>query len=229
MDPDFDFSFGVTEPSLSVHKTLLSLNSNLPDSKFSMRDALSALPTDPHEHPTESSQTPKQRIQDVTNFPTTLLTIELKAPTSPATRIDEDSLTYLNQGQSYDLRLSESFGEERMLIKSIVRICFHEEKMQFMESKHLELWQSAHPGERLLDIVFNALYLYHQTEEELRSRLSSFLRPSAPLGSLVLRNSDDIPIVITDEVVSQFEDQGCFTITLEENTEDVARAVLKKH
>ncbi|KAL7064121.1 hypothetical protein AAHC03_05143 [Spirometra sp. Aus1] len=152
MDPDFDFSFGVTEPSLSVHKTLLSLNSNLPDSKFSMRDALSALPTDPHEHPTESSQTPKQRIQDVTNFPTTLLTIELKAPTSPATRIDEDSLTYLNQGQSYDLRLSESFGEERMLIKSIVRICFHEEKMQFMESKHLELWQSAHPGERLLDI-----------------------------------------------------------------------------
>nr|VZI37037.1 unnamed protein product [Spirometra erinaceieuropaei] len=152
MDPDFDFSFSVTEPSLSVHKTLLSLNSNLPDSKFSMRDALSALPTDPHEHPTESSQTPKQRIQDVTNFPTTLLTIELKAPTSPATRIDEDSLTYLNQGQSYDLRLSESFGEERMLIKSIVRICFHEEKMQFMESKHLELWQSAHPGERLLDI-----------------------------------------------------------------------------
>ncbi|BHF64938.1 hypothetical protein SprV_0200794600 [Sparganum proliferum] len=152
MDPDFDFSFGVTEPSLAVHKTLLSLNSNLPDSKFSMRDALSALPTDSHEHPTESSQTQKQRIQDATNFPTTLLTIELKAPTSPATRIDEDSLTYLNQGQSYDLRLSESFGEERMLIKSIVRICFHEEKMQFMESKHLELWQSAHPGERLLDI-----------------------------------------------------------------------------
>uniref|UniRef100_A0A0X3PBR8 Grh/CP2 DB domain-containing protein n=1 Tax=Schistocephalus solidus TaxID=70667 RepID=A0A0X3PBR8_SCHSO len=150
MDPDFDFNF--TDSSLSVHKTLLSLNSNLPDSKFSMRDALSALPVNPDEHRTETFQTSKQRIQDATNFPTTLLTIELKAPTSPATRIDEDSLTYLNQGQSYDLRLSESFGEERMLIQSIVRICFHEEKMQFMESKHLELWQSAHPGERLLDI-----------------------------------------------------------------------------
>ncbi len=45
------------------------------------------------------------------------LTIELKAPTSPATLLKEDSLTYLNQDQPYSIQLFDSFGEEHILIK----------------------------------------------------------------------------------------------------------------
>lgn len=45
------------------------------------------------------------------------LTIELKAPTSPATLLSEDSLTYLNQDQPYTIEISDAYGENPCLIK----------------------------------------------------------------------------------------------------------------
>lgn len=68
------------------------------------------------------------------------------APTSPAAKVNEESLTYLNQGQSYDLRLSyNNAGEsvstassvEPKMFLTIVRLCFWERKMQEIEEDEI--------------------------------------------------------------------------------------------
>lgn len=67
----------------------------------------------------------------------------LMAPTSPAAKVNEESLTYLNQGQNYDLRLSynsmsdSSGGGEPKMLLSIVRLCFWERKMQEIEEEEI--------------------------------------------------------------------------------------------
>ncbi len=49
--------------------------------------------------------------------------------------------------------------------------------------------------------VFQAIYLYHQTEAELRIRLSSYLKMNAPRQiALVLKNALNFDVAITDEV-----------------------------
>lgn len=45
------------------------------------------------------------------------LTIELKAPTSPATLSKDDSLTYLNQDQPYIIKLIDGYGVENTRIR----------------------------------------------------------------------------------------------------------------
>lgn len=65
------------------------------------------------------------------------------APTSPAAKVNEESLTYLNQGQSYDLRLSynnageSASGSEPKMFLTVVRLCFWERKMQEIEEEEI--------------------------------------------------------------------------------------------
>ncbi|CAG9854274.1 unnamed protein product [Phyllotreta striolata] len=78
----------------------------------------------------------------------------LAAATSIATKQNEDTLTYLNQGQSYEIKLKKlgdlSFYRGKFL-KSYIRICFHERRLQYMEKEQMVLWQSARPGDRILE------------------------------------------------------------------------------
>ncbi|KAF7278574.1 hypothetical protein GWI33_008196 [Rhynchophorus ferrugineus] len=78
----------------------------------------------------------------------------LAAATSIATKQNEDSLTYLNQGQSYEIKLKK-LGDLSMyrgkLLKSVIRICFHERRLQYMEKEQMESWQKARPGDRILE------------------------------------------------------------------------------
>ncbi|XP_050306399.1 transcription factor CP2-like protein 1 isoform X2 [Anthonomus grandis grandis] len=79
----------------------------------------------------------------------------LAAATSIATKQNEDTLTYLNQGQSYEIKLKK-LGDLSMyrgkLLKSVVRICFHERRLQYMEKEQMESWQKARPGDRILEV-----------------------------------------------------------------------------
>uniref|UniRef100_A0A3Q2Q6G0 Transcription factor CP2-like 1 n=1 Tax=Fundulus heteroclitus TaxID=8078 RepID=A0A3Q2Q6G0_FUNHE len=80
----------------------------------------------------------------------------LCAATSPAVKQQEETLSYLNQGQSYELRvlsrkLAECSGVSRC-VKSIVRIVFHDRRLQYMEHQQLEGWRWNRPGDRILDI-----------------------------------------------------------------------------
>jgi transcription factor CP2 and related proteins len=79
----------------------------------------------------------------------------LAAATSIATKSNEETLTYLNQGQSYEIKLKK-LGDlsncRGKMIRSIIKICFHERRLQYMEREQLQIWQSSRPGEKILDI-----------------------------------------------------------------------------
>ncbi|XP_011505745.1 PREDICTED: transcription factor CP2 [Ceratosolen solmsi marchali] len=79
----------------------------------------------------------------------------LAAATSIATKVNEETLTYLNQGQSYEIKLKK-LGDlstyRGKLLKSTIRICFHERRLQYTEREQILAWQQARPGERLLEV-----------------------------------------------------------------------------
>uniref|UniRef100_A0A669EE62 Transcription factor CP2-like 1 n=1 Tax=Oreochromis niloticus TaxID=8128 RepID=A0A669EE62_ORENI len=81
----------------------------------------------------------------------------LCAATSPAVKQQEEALTYLNQGQSYEIRmlnrkLVEYTDISSKYVKSIVRVVFHDRRLQYMEHQQLEGWRWNRPGDRILDI-----------------------------------------------------------------------------
>ncbi|XP_051157378.1 transcription factor CP2-like protein 1 isoform X4 [Leptopilina boulardi] len=87
----------------------------------------------------------------------------LAAATSIATKVNEETLTYLNQGQSYEIKLKKLGdlsayrgkilkGDPTFLFQSTIRICFHERRLQYTEREQILAWQRARPGERLLEV-----------------------------------------------------------------------------
>ncbi|KAM4687397.1 upstream-binding protein 1 isoform 2-T2 [Discoglossus pictus] len=78
--------------------------------------------------------------------------------TSPAIKLHDETLTYLNQGQSYEVRLLDNrkIGDlpeiNGKLVKSIIRVVFHDRRLQYMEHQQLEGWKWNRPGDRLLDL-----------------------------------------------------------------------------
>lgn len=81
----------------------------------------------------------------------------LCAATSPAVKQTDETLTYLNQGQSYEIRmlnrkLVEYTDISSKYVKSIVRVVFHDRRLQYMEHQQLEGWRWSRPGDRILDI-----------------------------------------------------------------------------
>ncbi|XP_029450811.1 alpha-globin transcription factor CP2 [Rhinatrema bivittatum] len=82
----------------------------------------------------------------------------LCAATSPAVKLHEETLTYLNQGQSYEIRMLDNrkIGElpeiNGKLVKSIFRVVFHDRRLQYTEHQQLEGWRWNRPGDRILDI-----------------------------------------------------------------------------
>ncbi|XP_078544457.1 upstream-binding protein 1 isoform X2 [Lissotriton helveticus] len=82
----------------------------------------------------------------------------LCAATSPAVKLYDETLTYLNQGQSYELRMLDNRKMVDLpeingpLVKSIIRVVFHDRRLQYSEHQHLEGWRWNRPGDRLLDL-----------------------------------------------------------------------------
>ncbi|KAG7268847.1 hypothetical protein CRUP_011296 [Coryphaenoides rupestris] len=82
----------------------------------------------------------------------------LCAATSPAIKLHDETLTYLNQGQSYEVRMLDNRkpGElpdvHNKMVKSTVRVVFHDRRLQYTEHQQLEGWKWNRPGDRLLDI-----------------------------------------------------------------------------
>ncbi|XP_009270708.1 PREDICTED: upstream-binding protein 1 [Aptenodytes forsteri] len=80
------------------------------------------------------------------------------AATSPAVKLYDETLTYLNQGQSYEIRMLDNrkAGDipeiNGKLVKSIIRVVFHDRRLQYTEHQQLEGWKWNRPGDRLLDL-----------------------------------------------------------------------------
>uniref|UniRef100_A0A4W5LWL3 Transcription factor CP2 n=1 Tax=Hucho hucho TaxID=62062 RepID=A0A4W5LWL3_9TELE len=82
----------------------------------------------------------------------------LCAATSPAIKLHDETLTYLNQGQSYEIRMLDNrkMGElpeiTGKMVKSIIRVVFHDRRLQYTEHQQLEGWRWNRPGDRILDL-----------------------------------------------------------------------------
>ncbi|KAI5095932.1 alpha-globin transcription factor CP2 isoform X4, partial [Silurus meridionalis] len=82
----------------------------------------------------------------------------LCAATSPAVKLHDETLTYLNQGQSYEIRMLDNrkMGElpeiSGKMVKSILRVVFHDRRLQYTEHQQLEGWRWNRPGDRILDL-----------------------------------------------------------------------------
>ncbi|XP_004704112.1 upstream-binding protein 1 isoform X2 [Echinops telfairi] len=80
------------------------------------------------------------------------------AATSPAVKLHDETLTYLNQGQSYEIRMLDNRKMGDMpemsgkMVKSIIRVVFHDRRLQYTEHQQLEGWKWNRPGDRLLDL-----------------------------------------------------------------------------
>lgn len=80
----------------------------------------------------------------------------LQAPTSPASKVHEETLTYLNQGQAYEIKLKKlrdfpNPGPTKF-VKSSLRVVFHDRRLQYTEHQQLEGWKFSRPGDRLVNI-----------------------------------------------------------------------------
>jgi len=79
----------------------------------------------------------------------------LAAATSIATKVNEESLTYLNQGQPYEIKmkkLGDLSSFRGKLLRSVVRLCFHERRLQYMEREQIAAWRMSRPGDRIMEI-----------------------------------------------------------------------------
>ncbi|XP_078259460.1 transcription factor CP2-like protein 1 isoform X3 [Rhinoraja longicauda] len=82
----------------------------------------------------------------------------LCASTSPAVKLHEETLTYLNQGQSYEIsmvgnkKLEDCQAIIGKYVKSIIRVVFHDRRLQYTEHQQLENWRWNRPGDRILGL-----------------------------------------------------------------------------
>ncbi|KAL0859250.1 hypothetical protein ABMA27_011061, partial [Loxostege sticticalis] len=79
----------------------------------------------------------------------------LAAATSIATKQNEETLTYLNQGQPYEIKLKK-LGDlshyKGKILKSVIKICFHERRLQYMEREQIAQWHAERPGDRIIEV-----------------------------------------------------------------------------
>ncbi|CAK1593428.1 unnamed protein product [Parnassius mnemosyne] len=79
----------------------------------------------------------------------------LAAATSIATKQNEETLTYLNQGQPYEIKLKK-LGDlshyKGKIFRSVIKICFHERRLQYMEREQIAQWHAERPGERIVEV-----------------------------------------------------------------------------
>lgn len=79
----------------------------------------------------------------------------LGAATALATKMHEETMTYLNQGQSYEIKLKKLGDLTEMrgkLLKSFIKVGFQERRLQFVEREQIALWQQQRSSERILEI-----------------------------------------------------------------------------
>ncbi|XP_067934702.1 transcription factor CP2-like [Watersipora subatra] len=117
--------------------SLSGLGIDLAGISYNMSDALLALPV------FNGGQTSFQYV--------------LAAPTSPASKVNDETLTYLNQGQMYELKVkrvegSQSNQQDHKYYKSYIKVYFHDKRLQYTEREQIDSWVAQRPGERILEI-----------------------------------------------------------------------------
>ncbi|XP_055270696.1 upstream-binding protein 1 isoform X5 [Moschus berezovskii] len=128
--------------------SLSGIGQELGAGAYSMSDVLAL--------PIFKQEDPSLPLDDETKHPP--FQYVMCAATSPAVKLHDETLTYLNQGQSYEIRMLDNrkMGDvpeiTGKLVKSIIRVVFHDRRLQYTEHQQLEGWKWNRPGDRLLDL-----------------------------------------------------------------------------
>ena len=83
----------------------------------------------------------------------------LVSPTSPLQKVNDESLTYLNQGQAYGLKLKRRPDQMKKLnlnmdmsVRLTLRVIFHDRRLQNTEQEQILQWTKQRPAERFVEI-----------------------------------------------------------------------------
>ncbi|XP_076318787.1 transcription factor CP2-like isoform X2 [Tachypleus tridentatus] len=79
----------------------------------------------------------------------------LGAPTALGIKVGEETLTYLNQGQSYEVRIRKVGNPPELkgkMLKSFIMVRFQERRLHHREKEEIDAWKINRPGERILDV-----------------------------------------------------------------------------
>lgn len=121
------------------------------------------------DHPSDSSHTssPSMPPSTVLLTPSSTVPFEfvLNAPTASLARISEETTTYLNQGQPYEIKFDvnqNSIASDHPLstttYRSILRLCFWDKVLQAQERDLMQKWINEYQSATLFDIDMNLTY-----------------------------------------------------------------------
>ncbi|GIX78513.1 transcription factor CP2 [Caerostris extrusa] len=134
-----------------------------------------------------SDPSPPFIIRDLSpNLKNTGFQYVLGAATSIATKVNEETMTYLNQAE----KIRRFDRNEGKLLKSIIRVGFQERRLQYSEKEQIAQWQSHRVGERILEIDVPFSYgLYDVKNDPNNIHICEFLwDPTAESGVFVKLN-----------------------------------------
>ena len=81
-------------------------------------------------------------------------------------------MTYLNQGQWYEIKLKKVGDLTEMkgkMLRTILRICFHDRRLQYMEKELIDQWKDQRPDERILEVDIPLSYGIHDVRNDQKS------------------------------------------------------------
>ena len=80
-------------------------------------------------------------------------------------------LTMHLSGQSYEIKLKKvgDLGEMKgKMLKTIIRVCFYDRRLQYMEKELIEQWKEQRPPERVLEIDVPLSYGIHDVRNDTK-------------------------------------------------------------
>ena len=102
----------------------------------------------------------------------------------------DESSTLLVLGQSYEIKLkkvgdlSEVKGK---MLKTILRVCFHDRRLQYMEKELIDQWKEQRPTERILEVDIPLSYGIHdvRNDSKLINRSEFYWDPTKETGVFI--------------------------------------------
>lgn len=116
----------------------------------------------------------------------------LAAPISVATKLNEDTMTYLNQGQAYEIKLeniTDVAEAKKGFMCSIINIGFHERHMQQAENELWQQWSQQHPNEKIFSVDMKLSYNVFGVESDGLNKYEFLWDSSKAAGVFIRINS----------------------------------------
>lgn len=113
----------------------------------------------------------------------------LAAPISVATKLTEDTMTYLNQGQAYEIKLeniTDVSEAKKGFMCSIINIGFQERHLQQAENELWQQWGQQRPSEKIFSVDMKLSYNVFGVESDGLNKYE-FLWDSSKVAGVFIR------------------------------------------